>query len=71
MTLAPHDAAGLANYIAALSNTASPDYRHFLTTTQFAQHYGASASAVDAVRDYFQGYGLRVGDLSRVASSCT
>ena len=65
VTLAPHDAAGLANYIAALSNTASPDYRHFLTTTQFAHHYGASATAVGAVRDYFQGYGLRVGDLSR------
>src|SRR5271170_1739113 len=50
VTLAPRSRAGLANYIASLSDTASPNYRHFLTTDQFARRFGASVSAVDAVR---------------------
>jgi subtilase family serine protease len=65
VTLAPRNQAGLTNYIAGLSNTASADYRHFLSTEQFAQRFGASASSVDAVRDYFESFGLRVGSLSR------
>jgi subtilase family serine protease len=65
VTLAPRSVQGLADYIASLSNTASPNYRHFLTTAQFAQRFGATASSVDAVRAYFQGFGLSAGALSK------
>jgi len=38
---------------------------------QFAQRFGASAASVATVRDYFDGFGLSVGALSKVASCCT
>jgi len=65
VTLSPRSTTGLANYIASLSDTASANYRHYLTTAQFARRFGASASSVTAVRDYFDGFGLHVGGLSR------
>jgi len=65
VTLTPRGPAALTNYISSLSDTASANYRHFLTTKQFAQRFGASATSVDAVRDYFEGFGLHVGSLSR------
>jgi subtilase family serine protease len=65
VTLTPRGSTGLANYIASLSDTASANYRHYLTTAQFARRFGASATSVSAVRDYFDGFGLRVGGLSR------
>ena len=65
VTLVPRSSTGLANYISSLSDTASPNYRHFLTTAQFAQRFGASAASVATVRDYFDGFGLSVGALSK------
>jgi subtilase family serine protease len=65
VTLAPQHAVGLARYIASLSDTASANYRDFLSTQQFAQRYGASASSVASVRGYFERFGLRVGALSK------
>src|SRR5579863_840053 len=65
VTLAPRDSVGLASYITSLSNTASPNFHHYLTTAQFAQRFGASASSVDSVRSYFRGYGLDLGALSK------
>jgi subtilase family serine protease len=59
----PHQAQ-LSSFIANLSNPASPNYQRFLTPSQYARHYGASAASVRAVRAYFESYGLRVGDLS-------
>lgn len=64
VTLAPRDASGLSSFIASLSNTASPNYGHFLTPGQFAKRYGATSTSVDAVRSYMRGYGLHVGSLS-------
>jgi len=57
--------AALNTFVANLTNPSSPDYRHFLTTSQFARRFGASASTVAAVRDYFAGFGLSVGALSK------
>jgi subtilase family serine protease len=57
-----HDA--LTAFLAGLTNPASVEYRHFLTTRQFAREFGAPASAVAAVRQYLTGYGLRVLSLS-------
>jgi subtilase family serine protease len=57
--------AALTTFIANLSNPASPQYRHYLTTTQFAQRFGASASTLAAVTNYFTSYGIDVGTLSK------
>ena len=59
------DHAALVTYIASLTNTASVNYRHFLTTSQFARRFGATASAVAAVRAYLSGFSLHVGALSK------
>ncbi len=65
VTLSPRNERGLTSYIANLSDTASSDFHHYLTPAQFASTYGASVSSVDAVRDYFAGFGLHVGALSK------
>jgi subtilase family serine protease len=65
VTLSPRSTRALSAYIASLSNTASPNYRHYLTTAQFARRFGASSASVDAVRNYFKSFGLRVGSLSK------
>jgi subtilase family serine protease len=57
--------AALTTFIASLSNPASPQYRHYLTTSQFANQFGATASTVAAVSNYFSGYGVVVGALSK------
>jgi len=65
VTLASRDAAGLTSFIASLSNPSSPNYHHYLTPSEFAANFGASATAVSSVHSYFAGYGLRVGALSK------
>lgn len=55
----------LTSLLAAISNPASPSYRHFLTTAQFATRFGAGAGSVRAVRSYFASYGLHPGALSK------
>ncbi len=64
VTFAPRDASGLASFIESLSNTASPNYHHYLTPLEFAQRFGATSASVDAVRSYLRGYGLHVGSVS-------
>jgi subtilase family serine protease len=59
----PHAAAESA-YIASLSDTASPNYRRYLTPAAFATRFGATSATVDAVTAYLEGYGLHVGALS-------
>jgi subtilase family serine protease len=59
----PHSAA-LTSFIASLTNTASPNYRHFLTPTQYGARFGASSATVTAVKRYFSSYGFRIGTLS-------
>ncbi len=54
----------LTAYIASLSDPASPNYRRFLTTSQFATRFGASRGSVAAVRTYFTSFHLHVGALS-------
>jgi subtilase family serine protease len=64
VTLSPRHQRALTSFITNLSNTASPEFHHYLTPTEFARSYGASTSSVDAVRAYFAGFGLHVGALS-------
>ncbi|HVA51997.1 MAG TPA: protease pro-enzyme activation domain-containing protein [Acidimicrobiales bacterium] len=55
----------LRTFIASLSNTASPNFHHYLTPSQYARSYGATAASVAAVRHFLDGYGLRVVALSK------
>lgn len=59
------NSASLTTFIANLSNPASPQYRRYLTTAQFAQQFGATSSTVAAVTNYFNNYGVSVGTLSK------
>ena len=55
----------LSTFIASLSNTASVNFHAYLTPSQYASRYGATAVTVNAVRRYFKSYGLHVGALSK------
>jgi subtilase family serine protease len=61
VALTPSDPAGLAAYAEAVSTPGSPVYHHDLTVAQFAQRFGATDEATDAVRDALAGPGLTVG----------
>ncbi|HVA88072.1 MAG TPA: S53 family peptidase [Candidatus Saccharimonadales bacterium] len=52
--------ADLQRYLAALSNPASPDYRHFLTAAQFGERFGLPLDRVDAVVAWAQSQGLAI-----------
>jgi subtilase family serine protease len=64
LALAQTDPSALTSFIASLSNTASPNYHHFLTPGQYAARFGASSSTVHVVERYFSSYGFRIGALS-------
>ncbi len=65
VTLTPRNSTDLTSYIASLSDVASPSYHRYLTPSQFATRFGASAATVASLRTYFSGYDLRVGALSK------
>lgn len=65
VTLAQRNASQLPSYIASLSDVASPNYHHYLTPSEFAKDFGASAASAASVRSYLASYGLRVGALSK------
>jgi kumamolisin len=65
LVLARANAAALSHFLNDLYRPGSPSYRHFLTTREFATRFGASDATVQALRDYFASYGLRVGALSK------
>ncbi len=56
------DPRGLVAYAESASTPGSPNYRHFLTPSQIADRFGASATDYQAVAKYFAGYGMRVGE---------
>lgn len=59
VTLALRDPAGLSRYLSGLTDAASPDYRRFLTPTQFATRFGASDATISAVTTYLARYHVR------------
>jgi subtilase family serine protease len=63
--LRQNDQASLTAYLAGLYDTASPDYHHFLSPSQFALRFGATSSTVSGVRSYLSKFGLKVGALSK------
>lgn len=54
------NAAGLARLEQAQYDKSSPLYRHFLTPAQYAERYGASATAAKQVRSWLTSKGLHV-----------
>jgi subtilase family serine protease len=65
LALAQQNQNKLAPFIASLSDTSSANYHHFLSPSQYAQRFGASASTVSKVRAFLASYGLHVGALSK------
>jgi Putative Ig domain/Subtilase family/Pro-kumamolisin, activation domain len=62
--LAPRDPAALAAYARAVTDPGSVLFRHFLTVSQFAQHFGPTAAAIATVRGALIARGLTPGTLS-------
>ena len=61
VVLAGQDPAGLAQEVAAISTPGSPQYRHYLTESEFAAEYGPTASEVQQVSSDLREEGLSVG----------
>jgi subtilase family serine protease len=64
VTLQSQDPAGLAAFANAVSTPGSPEYRDYLTPAQFAQRFGATPGAVQAVESSLQAHGLTPGPVS-------
>jgi len=64
VALAQPNKQALNDFVASLSDPASPNYRHYLTTQQFAQRFGATDATVQEVSSYMQSFGLSVTSLS-------
>lgn len=55
----------LTAFIASLSNTASPNFHHYLTPSQYARAYGATSTTLSDVTNYLEQYGLKIDSLSK------
>ena len=64
VTLQPQDPAGLAALANAVSTPGSPQYRDYITPAEFAQRFGATPGAVQAVEASLRAHGLDPGPLS-------
>jgi subtilase family serine protease len=56
LTLQSPDAAALAGYLAAIESPASPEYRHFLTHSEFESQFAPSTADVQQVIDALRAY---------------
>ncbi len=65
VALAPSDPSGLADYANEVSEPGSALYRHYLTVSEFASRFGASAATQQAVESDLRAKGLSVGSVSR------
>jgi subtilase family serine protease len=62
--LAGRNSAELRRFDAAVSDPASPSYRHFLTRTQYAARFAPAASEVGRVRSWLQSRGFVIDGTS-------
>jgi Pro-kumamolisin, activation domain/Putative Ig domain len=65
VALRPRDPSALTAYARAVSTPGSAGYRRYLTPTQFARRFGASAAEIGAVRRSLRARGLTPGAVSR------
>ncbi len=61
VALAMRDAPGLFAYAQAVADPSSPEFRQFLSPSQIAERFAASAADQAKAIGYFNAYGLRVG----------
>jgi kumamolisin len=59
------DQAGLDAFLKDVYNPASPNFRHFLTVSQFTERFGPSQESYDAVVNFAEANGLQVTGGSR------
>jgi Pro-kumamolisin, activation domain/Bacterial Ig-like domain (group 3) len=57
-------ASALAAYASSVSDPGSPDYQHFLSPAQVQARFGATTQQVGAVKQWLEGAGLRVAQVS-------
>src|ERR1700733_14562058 len=60
VVLAVRDQAGLDAFAKAVSDPASPTFRHYLTVAQFTERFGPSQENYDAVVNFAKAKGLEV-----------
>jgi hypothetical protein len=65
VVLNPRGGAGLAAFIARVSDQDSSDYGQYLTPAGFGQRFGPTAATVQAVQAALRAGGLHVGNVSR------
>ncbi len=65
VVLPVRDRAGLHSFLNSLYNPAGPNYRHYLTPSQFTAMFGPTKQDYDAVVRYMKDYGLTVVGGSR------
>ncbi|MEO6800999.1 MAG: S53 family peptidase [Rhodanobacter sp.] len=58
LVLGLNNQAALENYVYATVTRGDPAFHHFLTTAQFANRYGATASAIASVQNFVKQQGL-------------
>jgi subtilase family serine protease len=61
VALSSQDPAGLAAAVRAVSTPGSPQFRHYLSVSEFARRFGAGPSRIGAVRGDLSAQGLTVG----------
>jgi DNA-binding beta-propeller fold protein YncE len=64
VVLNPRDPASLQALAIAVSTRGTAQFRHFLTTTQFAERFGAAPSTVRTVENVLHAVGLATGPIS-------
>jgi subtilase family serine protease len=69
VTLQPRDPAALTAAVNAVSDPASPDYRHFLSPRQVAARYGPTPATIAAVVGLLKSDGLTVGQVAATGLS--
>ncbi len=69
ITLQPRDPEGLAAEAQAVSDPSSPEYHHFMSPRQFAQHFGATGATINQVTQDLDAQGLTVGPPSATGLS--
>ena len=69
VTLQSQDPAGLAAFATEVSTPGSPLYRDYITPAEFAQRFGATPQAVQAVDSSLESHGLVPGTVSANALS--
>jgi hypothetical protein len=58
--LALRDAPGLDDFLAQVSDPASPDYRHYLTPEEFTERFGPTEQDYQAVIDFAKHSGFTI-----------